>query len=238
MFALARNDGYPRRGRSRWSKKWPEHPLLLTLLLPALHDETPTGRTWEVQRSFAVRSGRPSQRTLLRYVGEPEELRETADERVCDLAGAWFAARVLGAPQVHALRLDNDDQLARARQLATRCRFRPLSAEERRSLRGVRAKFVPDLGPLDGPATQADVEAGRALFHLPDSVGPHWVPLPAVAQRQGTRTRVLIVQSELDAAGKITYAILDNDGLQLADPDALDGEPIPVIEAALGRPRR
>jgi hypothetical protein len=217
---------------------WTEHGFALRFVERLLTDESLSGGTWVLDQGVARRQqGRAPVEQLPRWFGGAAALRGECAERVCDEAGRWAAEQVLGAPQVfHPLRLDRDSLLARIRDWLTRYRFRAVTLDERTALGMPALRFVPLLPLLEGPATEADVAAGRAVFHRPESVGPAWIQLPAVAALAGTRTRVLVVQGEVDAEGAVTWGVLGGpQGVAVVAQDALDGEPVPLDEVIQGR---
>jgi hypothetical protein len=87
--------------------------------------------------------------------------------------------------------------------------------------------FVPDLKPLGRPSTAADVQAGRAIFHLGARARIADLQLPAVAIPQkpepppdkfGRPRRFLVVQAEVDDSGNTVYGVIGDGVPRRAKP--------------------
>lgn len=85
--------------------------------------------------------------------------------------------------------------------------------------------FLPDIPPLDRPASADDVERARAVFHLDGKSKLAGLVLPAVAQlRRRDREKpvpVLVVQAEVRADGKAVYGIVGGGDIRAASAEEL-----------------
>ncbi len=132
---------------------------------------------------------------------------------------------MIGLPAYSPLMKDADARLATMKRMLDRYQghFRMLTGAEADAL-GLTPwgpMFVPDVAPLDHPATAEDVEKGRAVFHLDGKGKLTGATLPAVAtlhqEKQSPQPlRVLVVQAEIDQDGKTTYGIIGGGAIRAA----------------------
>jgi hypothetical protein len=192
------------------------HSILL--LFRELGNTEATGTTYSMSEGNLVTSRPRSQLT----VRAPEFLTDvpegaSAEERHCDKAAALLVELVAGLPRYHPLMNDAEQRLDDIRELMGRYinNLRRASADECRAL-GI-SSFIPFYvfypEPLDRPATEDDVAAGNAAFHLQEGTLAD-MTLPAKAALEpadpaGERRRAIIFQAEVDADGNTWYAILE-----------------------------
>ncbi len=218
---------------------WLAHPYCLAVLRQKLDDETPTGATWKIEGDSLRRiekTGRGSE-GIPELLRDPAARKESAPERVCDVAAERLSALVVGQVETHPLLKDHGRRLKVMKETFDRFqgRHRLLTETESEAL-GLslwRARYVPDVRPLGRAATAEDVRAGRALFHLDGKGNPAELKLPAVATlkrpgREGRPARVLIVQAEVGPGGETTYGVLGAGEARAATEKELAGvKPVP-----------
>jgi hypothetical protein len=225
--------------RSSSEGPWLAHPFCIAIIRRELDDMTLTGRRFWISddgKTLEYKEDRSSGSSgLPEFLADPAARVATADERLCDRA-ATLANAVFGVPATHPLLKENDARLAQIRNLIDRFgrRFRMLNRAERDALQVPfwEAHFIPDIKPLGRPATDADVNEGRAIFALPQGKGAlaSGVKLPATCKRKDAKAgsgglfgrpdvRLLIVQAETDADGKLMYGVLGPRGLQAIPAD-------------------
>ena len=223
----------------RFAKEtWVAHPFCLIILREALDDTTLTGVTWKIEgdRLVSLEKGGSGSRGLPEYLADPAARRPQAAERKCDEAAAKLGELVFGLPFYSPLLKDGEARLAMIKATMDRYgrHFRLLTDAEWRSL-GLtmwHPMFLPDISPLDHPATPEDVERGRAVFDLGGKGKLAAVKLPAVASlRQGKANaqpqRALVVQAEVGRDGKTTYGIIGGGAIRAAAAEELsDIKPI------------
>ena len=210
------------------------HPSCLRFLRNQLDATAPDGRTWRVcgKRVCSHEANGERWDTLPEFIADPASRREKADGRVCDRYAMMLPKLLWGfdVPKYHPLLQDPDARLAELRRfLDTNLpRIRKLTRAELDALaHGSYVYYAPDIQPLNRLATPADVTAGRAVFSRPDSVKLAPLKLPATAllkkdANEDWPSRVLIVQAELDAAGKLHCGILEEHGSREIAGDELD----------------
>ncbi len=214
--------------RVGWSDDtvWFRHPFCLTLLRRALDDITPTGATYVIDKDGLKRKeadgwsagGAPG------FLADPKVRKEEARERACDQAAHKVRELVLGAPLCHPLLRDADQRLAALKEFLDRFqgRLKRMSGAQDYLLEAsfFDVRYIPDIRPLDRPATAEDVKAGRAIFHLGGKGKRAEQSFPASGVLRGERdqhgrpARVLIVQAEVGPDGKVIYGIIGPGGLR------------------------
>ena len=197
--------------------EWFMHPYCLKLLRSELDRTGPDGRAYTVEGDSVVVQS-PAGR---RAAAMPAALAKAADRsaraagRQCDAAARLLGALVYGLPEHHPLLRDADRRLTAMRETLDRYPMRLLNGAECRMLHiaSPHGVFAPDIRPLKRPATSDDVRAGRAVFHLTGKgrLAPGW-KLPAVAAWRGEAAaiarRVIVVQAEIDRAGRVRCGIV------------------------------
>ena len=151
----------------------------------------------------------------------------TGDRTPCKLAAERLGDLVWGLPPYDPLLEDADQVLEQIRAFMDLFagRWRPATADEPSAWR---AFVLPDIKPLGRPATEADVKAGRAIFHLDGRGRVAPIEFPAVGwppreeqEQQGLfigeplveELPMLIVQAEIDADGETIYGAIGRFGL-------------------------
>jgi hypothetical protein len=140
--------------------------------------------------------------------------------RVCDMAAHRLYQLIFGIPACHGLMQDKDERIRRQKEFLTRFRdLRPVTHEEYDQVDDLSAgtRYIPALVPLDHLATQAEVDAGKALFTQNGEGRMAAIELPVLAtlkEEKGMEDpmRVYIWQAELDAKGKLIYGALTEEG--------------------------
>ena len=231
---------------------WFRHRVSLALLRDLLSEKNQTGATYQVEGDTLKRSddrGGSSSGPLPNHLADASKRKDAAPERICDVAAEKISELVFGVPPYHPLFKDADARLKALREAMDRYSYRPATAAEVEALAGQMEHdpgFVPDIQPLGRPATADDVRAGKAIFHLDGKgkLADAKLPLEAVLKSAGeapsdqeSRHRgrpgkvggVLIVQAEVDAAGKLKYGVIMSHELRtLAADDLKDVKPLPI----------
>lgn len=208
-------------------------PFHLQLLLDDLDDVTPVGKVTYRDGQLREESGGGTSMSSVPpgHFGDAEVLDE-ATLRRCDQTAARIAAALLGLPRYHPLMKDRDARLAALRAAAPRL-VRSARVATRPELLALELQpapwsptFVPDLAALGSQvATAADVEAGRAVFHLPAGARSLGLRLPATARLKlpgGGLQPVLVVQAEVTAAGEERYGVPGVDRVEAVGADRLE----------------
>jgi hypothetical protein len=206
---------------------WFVHPYCLLILRKALDDTTATGATYKIKGDSLKRvegdgwgsGGLPG------LLADPAARREEAAERACDVAAEKLGSLLWGTPEYHVLLKNADKRLQAVKDSFDRYKgkYRGLNDLERHEL-GLSpwgTVLVPDVRPPDRPATDFDVRAGRALFHLDGKGKLAELKLPAVGVlkpggKRGREESVLIVQAEVGADGEAVYGIIGRHELRAA----------------------
>ncbi len=213
------------RARIRaWAKShgddvWSRHPFFVPVLEAALSDRTHADAIARREgRGVATEtSGRISYRRLPE--GFPTILK-MAQQRWCDLAAEALADNIAGLPFYTRLATDADNRLDAIKAFVARFkgRLRPSTEEERRTL--AFHSLVPDIRPLGRAATEADVKAGRAVFHLGGKGKPITLKSPAAAEVDGESG--LIVQAEAGPDGKAVYGVIFQTAIRRVDAKEIE----------------
>ncbi len=204
---------------------WVRHPYCLTILRQALEDTTPTGSTYKVEgkmvmcyerRNVLAGGSWSSSEHIPGTIDDPKIRNTEAMERVCDVVAMKLQTLVFGINPYHPLLKDREKRLTDIKAFLDRFNGRL------QRLNGAPAKllglgpaticFLPDIPPLNRPATAEDVKACRAVFHLGGKGKFAAQRLPATALLEGIR--VLIVQAEIGPDGTVTYGVISHDGLR------------------------
>jgi hypothetical protein len=197
---------------------WFRHPYCLTILRQALMDTTPTLVYWKVEGMTVQRNDghgwRPDR--FPDEIVDPKARKDEAKERVCDAVALKLQELVFGMQVYHPLLKDSDKRLVEIGTFLDRFkeRFRRLDASTAKLL-GFSPDtiyYIPDIPPLARPASEEDVKAGRAVFHLSGKGKVMAQRFPARALWKGPQ--VLIVQAEIGPDGKVTYGVISHSGLR------------------------
>jgi hypothetical protein len=188
------------------------HPYCLPLLRKLLDDKKTLNVTVMLGDNGVLHANGWS--ILPPILADPKNRKSKVEMRRCDMAGQLLARLVSGIVDFHPLVNDADARLAdMARTLDKYAgRFRRLTEAEQLAL--AQHCYVPDIRPLDRPATAADVESGKAVFHLDGKgkLGDVRLPLvatwPAQSKKAGLR-KGLIVQAELRPDGEVVYGVVE-----------------------------
>lgn len=203
------------------------HAYCLSILRRVLDDTSPTGATITIKEDY-VRSVGPKSsrmRSLPHYLAGVHDLRKGAEERTCDFAAEKLLDLMVGLPIYHPLFKDADKRLDRLKAEFDRFagNYRAASGSEMELLKLYRSHtvFLPDIRPLNRPATAADVKAGKAIFHINGNGKPARLELPAVAELKAEKnkdepTRLLILQAEVGPDGETTYGIVTAGAIRTA----------------------
>jgi hypothetical protein len=218
---------------------WFSHPYCLRILRHELENKDPSCEVLGLSRQKLLaetkegkRPGDPSGARLewlAHEVLHPSQAVDAIERRY--QAAERIQRLVLGWPAYHPGR--KEDDLAQATMLLFDrfpSAFRRLTSSELESLGFDREEilFVPDLKPLGRPATEGDVKAGRAIFHLGAKARLADLQLPAVAipkrpdpapDKFGRRRRFLILQAEVDDSGNTVYGVVGDGIPRTAKPE-------------------
>lgn len=213
---------------------WLAHPFHVRLLAPMLEDRTPTGGTWTRDGDYARLTGGtghcawtalppPAERIGVRVA-------QSAPERRCDWAAIHLSECLIGVPAYNPLMGDAEARLDALRAYLSRygSRLRPLEYIEMSAAQfdagRLAAMFVPDLVIDSHPATAGDVASGKAIFAAGQGASPVAnVKLPALGTVRDTNgvERVLVVQAERDASGRVRYGIIARRQIRAVAADEL-----------------
>jgi hypothetical protein len=224
-------------------RSWFSHPYCLKFLRRELDNRDPTWGYYlrkGTTSTFSAQDGSNFEGDVPPPFNDPKFLKDIAFERCCDRAAMRLTRLVYGMPTYHPLLKDADAQLKVIRRVLDSFsgRFRlvtPLEAEFLEVASNDR-QFLPDLPPLTRPATKDDVKTGRAVFELDGKGKLAPLQLPAVASWKQPHAaassgpapkRLMIVQAEIDAAGKTIYGVIGDGAARTVRPDELtDVKPI------------
>jgi hypothetical protein len=199
---------------------WLSHPFCVLILVRELDNNAKTGGAWMVDEGSLKKEydgGGSMSGELPDFLQVPANRHSRADERRCDLAAHRISRLVAGAPEYSVLAKDAGRRLAALKAFVALYgdKLRLATFEEVELLRGLgspRASFVPDIRPLGRPATEADVKAGRAVFHLGGKGKLSKRKLPTVAELKGEKG--LIVQAEIGPDDKEVFGVLTQHSLR------------------------
>lgn len=201
------------------------HPSCLAVLLPELDRTEATGTTIRVEGDQLIEES--SNGSMSRGGFDPAafggvKLARKVAERRCDRAAAQLSSALLGLPSFHVLMEDRDARVAQIWTLAAR--YAPVARRATptelqllgRSENPWHAVFIPALVPLGRAATEDDVAAGRAVFHLDGKGRPADLKLPATCKLvvEGGQTPALVVQAEETATGERRYGVIAVDRIE------------------------
>jgi hypothetical protein len=157
-------------------------------------------------------------------LADPANRRGEAPERVCDVAAMKLERLVFGLPPYHPLLKDADKRLSAFKAAFDRYAgaYRKLEEREFRLLDKIASTtiYVPAIRPLDRVATAADVQAGKAIFHLdgrgklPDLKFPVGAVVRSDLKKEYWRGS-LIVQAEIDLNGEMCYGVIGHHEIKL-----------------------
>lgn len=143
--------------------------------------------------------------------------------RICDMVANKFYQLIFGIPACHVHLGDKDERIARQKAFLKRFKeFRKLSSQEYNKVNELYAgiRYIPNIPRLAHPATAAEVENGKAIFHLAGKGMVSDIRLPFVAIRSSDKAvekpmRIYVLQAELNDTGKLVYGALTEDGPQI-----------------------
>jgi hypothetical protein len=211
---------------------WFQHPFCLRILRAALDDAKKTGATWSIVDGASVErntktgfQGGP----VPSWLSDPPSRWEKVEERRRDLAAMAVGQIVVGLPRYNPLMKDSDRRLALMKETLDRFAgaWRPTTERETKLLGRYHNEhfrfphFIPEIRPLDRTATALDVQSGKAIFHQGGKSKrverklPVW-GLLKIDSKTERKPRVLILQTEKDADGHITYGVIGHDGIRAA----------------------
>jgi hypothetical protein len=210
-----RTDGFDRG-------PWFAHPFCLSILRGGLDDSTPTGGKFSIEKESLkrVEGSGWSSGGIPKFLADPKSRKTEAEERNCDRAADKLNSLVVAMPKCHPLLKDNEDRLTAMKKTLDRFagNYRRANWRERDILDASvwNPIFLPDIRPLDRAATDADVKAGKAIFHLDGKGKPADLKLPAVGMlktdaAKSDRQRVLIVQAEIGPDGVVCGVITSSE---------------------------
>jgi hypothetical protein len=167
------------------------HFFCLAILGRLLEDKTATGvivrineKDQCVEHEGPGKGDSQSMPWIPALLADPKKRKTRVEARRCDLAAQLVALVLVGVPEFDPLLNDADERLSEMKTLLDRFagRVRRLSPPEKEILapRDDHCRFIPDLPPLNRPATAADVKAGKAIFHLDGKGKPADLKLPAI----------------------------------------------------------
>jgi hypothetical protein len=223
------------------NRSWFSHPYCLKIVRRELDNRDPTWAYYlrnGTTSTFSSQDGSYVESDVPPPFNDPKFLKDIAFERCCDRAAMRLTRLVYGMPAYHPLLKDADGRLKEIRRVLDSFsgRFRLVTPLEVEFL-GVASdrQFLPDLSPLTRPATKDDVKAGRAIFESNGKGKLAPLQLPAVASWRRPHDassdpapkRLMIVQAEIDAAGKTIYGVLGDGAARTVHPEELtDIKPI------------
>jgi hypothetical protein len=211
---------------------WHEHPFCLKMLRSALEDTSHTGAKFSIEDG-RLRRQRPDGEDgcpLPEALADPANRRGEAPERVCDVAAMALEHLVFGLPLYHPLLKEADKRLSAFKAAFDRYAgaYRKLEEREFRLLDMIASTtiYVPAIRPLGRLATAADVQAGKAIFHLGDrgKLADLKLPVGAVVRSDLKKEYwrgSLIVQAEIDAKGAMCYGVIGHHEIKLVHGDEL-----------------
>lgn len=145
---------------------------------------------------------------------------DAANSRICDEAATRLSRLLVYVPEYHPLLKDSDEHFAKVKREYQRFagNFRKLNASEAHVMHASPwgNAFVPNID-LKQPASEADVQAGRAIFHLNGQGKLANLKLPTFAkllkdQDNNDAPYQLIVQAEIQADGNTLYGVVSRSG--------------------------
>jgi hypothetical protein len=195
------------------AEQWRLYPFFLGILRTLLDNVDPSGFEWRAEGD-SVNEIAPNKfgytAPASQFGLDPAQIASSASGRKLDGAMKILHRHVWGAPSYHPLLRDADRRVAEARRLLDvfRGRLRRFNEVEERAL-GFNSPsiYVPDIRPLDRPATAEDVAHGRAVFHLGGTGKARKLDRHG-AYLKGTRTPVILLQAEESSTGETVYGVV------------------------------
>ena len=203
---------------------WWDHPFCLRIMRLLLDDEHPTGTEWSIEGEELVHTPAMAERDPIPAIlKNPADRISKRSERRLDRIMLLMNYHLWGRPEYHPLLRTADEHVAAARRLLDQspCRYRKLSREEYDESQAGIAVMVPDIRPLDRPATAEDVAQGRAIFHL-DGKGKARKLDRHGAFLKGTYTPVILLQAEESATGETCYGVVGRNLIGMKTAAELD----------------
>jgi hypothetical protein len=223
------------------NRVWFCHPYCLCILRREMDNEAQSDETIRIQGQKLIHETK----TSMSLAALPASLRNPGLTRVvarrCDQAAERVADLIFGLPPYVALQNDAPQKLAAIKWLVDRFagRYRRLTPPELKSLAFSQDEvlFMPDIRPLTRPATQADVTAHDAIFHLDGKRSLANLQLPAVGVPKkdeaavddfGRPRRFIILQAEIDSGGNTVYGVIGAGNARMVRADEFNEiKPIP-----------
>jgi hypothetical protein len=194
------------------------HPFWLPLLRELLDDKTKLNVTLTLKDGGVQRNANEWS-ILPPVLADPKNRKTKVEMRRCDLAGELLVWVVSGMVDFHPLVIDADARLAEMAKTLDKYagRFRRFTEAEQKALE--QYWYLPDFRPLGRPATAADVEAGKAVFHLDGKGKLADVQLPLVATwpaqpKKEEFRNGLIVQAEIAPDGSVVYGVVERHAIR------------------------
>jgi hypothetical protein len=222
-----------------------KHPFFIRLIRPLLDHIDSDACNYTLNGDMFNWSGPRSGASLLPSDAIASSVKadrvQTATGWQCDLAAIELSEALPGAPAYHPLLKDREHRLADLKAFVDRygAQLRPMTGPENAATlwwmsRSERTLLIPEFRSTGKAATAADVAAGRAIFDLGGHGKAASLHLPATARFKidhGNKDapRILIVQAETDAEGKLHYGIVARHVIRAAVDDELD-DILPVPE--------
>lgn len=227
---------------------WFAHRVSIALLRGVFGDCTPTGATYGVGDDSIYRrekdGGVANFPSIPDFLQDPSARKSMAPERICDLAAEHLSTLILGMPPYHALCKDADARLKALKEAVDHYAYRPATPGESDTILGrsdYQVYFVPDIEPLNHPATADHVRKGKAIFELHGNGKPANVKLPLAGVLKGGKEVIergqpprktgglLIVQAETGPDGKVKYGVIMEHSISVVSAaDVTDVKPVPV----------
>ncbi len=182
-----------------FDRHWPLHPFGVALLAGELNNPARSGASWDIVDG---RVERKSGGCTTMYWGkgllaDPANRREGVEEEIRDRAAEMLGWQIAGVPECYPILKDAASRRAVLEELVKvhlgRLR-RPTKDEAEALGLSQTENFIPDIRPLRRPATEADVKAGRAVFHLAGKGRPMAFPAGSAIEVKGERG--IVVQAE------------------------------------------
>jgi HEAT repeat protein len=220
-IALANVMGESGLGSRYGGEHWLTHPFCIALLAGELDNDGLTGAEVSVEgKSLSRTTGNSrAMRPVWGALADPAKRHASADERHQDRAGQKLTDVLVGVPMCHALFKDEAKRLAALKAYVAkyRGRFRVAAAAEAEAfeLAVWTGAFIPDIRALGRAAKEADVKAGRAVFHLSGKGKAEKLPAARAVEVKGERG--LVVQAESDGEGKVHYGVIFRHSMRRVD---------------------
>lgn len=141
--------------------------------------------------------------------------------RNCDMAASMLYELIFGIPVCHVHMADKDDRIEQQKAFLKRfTKLREINHWEYNTVNELYSgtRYVPDIPKLDHPATDDDVNKGRAIFSMPgNTVADVGLPAWAINKKDANTDKkytlkYLLVQAEYNSKGELIYGAFTEDG--------------------------